>query len=60
MVALFGAISLAETKSDYDHHYKLAPGSTWDFGAQKNTVNDSLGNNGLWDRRARDDLANQL
>ena len=60
LVALFSTISLAETKSDYDHHYKLAPGSTWDFRAQKNTANDSFGNNDLWNRRVRDDLANQL
>lgn len=60
LVAMLGAVSLAETKSDYDHHYRLAPGSTWNFRAQKNTANDSLGNNGLWDRRVRDDLTSQL
>jgi hypothetical protein len=60
LVTMLGAVGLAETKSDYDHHYRLARGSTWDFRTRKNTVNDSLGNNGLWDRRVRDDLARQF
>jgi Domain of unknown function (DUF4136) len=60
LVATLGAVSLAETKSDYDHRYRLAPGSTWDFRTQKNAANDSLGKNGLWDRRVRDDLSSQF
>lgn len=34
LVATLGAVSLAETKSDYDHRYRLAPGSTWGFRTQ--------------------------
>src|SRR5262245_10289132 len=60
MVATLGAVSLAETKSDYDHRYRLAPGSTWDFRTQRSSANDSLGKNGLWDRRVRDDLTRQF
>src|SRR5215510_1787182 len=60
LVATLGVVGVAETKSDYDHRYRLAPGSTWDFRTHKNTVNDSLGNNGLWDRRVRDDLSRQF
>jgi hypothetical protein len=60
LIAMVGAVSLAETKSDYDHHYRLAPGSAWDFRTQKSAVNDSLGKNDLWDRRVRDDLTSQL
>jgi len=60
LVATLGAVSLAETKSDYDHRYRLAPGSTWDFRTQRNEANDSLGKNGLWDRRVRDDLTRQF
>src|SRR4030095_10478736 len=59
-VAMLGAVCMAETKSDYDRHYRIARGSAWDFRTQKNTANDSLGNNGLWDRRVRDDLTRQL
>ena len=36
LIATLGAVGLAETKSDYDHHYRLAPGSTWDFRTRKN------------------------
>ena len=60
LLATLGAVGVAETKSDYDHRYRLAPGSTWDFRTRKNAVNDSLGNNGLWDRRVRDDLSRQF
>src|SRR5262245_9681709 len=60
LVAMLGAAGLAETKSDYDHHYKLSPRSTWDFRTQKSAANDSLGNNSLWDRRVRDDLTRQF
>jgi hypothetical protein len=60
LVVMLGAAGLAETKSDYDHHYRLARGSTWGFQARKNTASDSFGNNGLWDRRVRDDLARQF
>ena len=60
MVATLGAVGLAETKSDYDHRYRLAPGSTWDFRTQRNEANDSLGRNGLWNRRVRDDLTRQF
>jgi uncharacterized protein DUF4136 len=60
LVATLGAVSLAETKSDYDHRYRLAPGSTWDFRTRRNEANDSLGRNGLWDRRVRDDLTRQF
>jgi Domain of unknown function (DUF4136) len=60
LIATLGAVSLAETKSDYDHRYRLAPGSTWDFRTQRNEANDSLGKNGLWDRRVRDDLTRQF
>jgi len=60
LIAMLGAVSLAETKSDYDHRYRLARGSTWDFRAQRNTANDSFGNNGLWDRRVREDLTRQF
>src|SRR5262245_16699744 len=60
LVATLGAVSLAETKSDYDHRYRLAPGSTWNFRTQRSSANDSLGKNGLWDRRVRDDLTGQF
>src|SRR5262245_53812095 len=60
LVVMLGAVGLAETKSDYDHRYRLAPGSTWDFLTQRNKANDSLGRNGLWDRRVRDDLTRQF
>ena len=60
LVATLGAVGLAETKSDYDHRYRLAPGSTWDFRTRRNEANDSLGRNGLWDRRVRDDLTRQF
>jgi Domain of unknown function (DUF4136) len=60
LVAMLGAAGLAETKSDYDHRYKLSPKSTWDFRTQKSAANDSLGNNSLWDRRVRDDLTRQF
>src|SRR5262245_4279261 len=60
MMAMLSAVGLAETKSDYDHNYRLAPGSAWNFRTQKSAANDSLGNNGLWDRRVRDDLTRQF
>ena len=60
MVVMLGAVGLAETKSDYDRRFRLAPGSAWDFRSQNNRVNDSLGNNGLWDRRVREDLTRQF
>lgn len=60
LVAMLGAVSLAETKSDYDHRYRLARGSAWDFRTQKNTAKDSFGNNGLWDQRVCDDLARRF
>jgi hypothetical protein len=60
LVATLGAVSMAETKSDYDRRYRLAPGSTWEFRTRRNEANDSLGKNGLWDRRVRDDLTRQF
>lgn len=60
LVAIFGTIGLAETKSDYDHHYKLAAGSTWGFQSQQNTAKDAFGKNTLWDQRVREDLSMDL
>ena len=56
VVVLLSTVGVAETKSDYDHHYKLTRGSTWDFKQQRTTAKDSFGDNVLWDRRVRDDL----
>src|SRR5262245_17336732 len=60
LVATLGAVSLAGTKSDYDHRYRLAPGSSWNFRTQRSSATDSLGTNGRWDRRVRDDLTGQF
>src|SRR5262245_13074871 len=60
LATMFGVIGLAETKSDYDHNYRLTPGKTWNFRTQKSSANDSLGNNSFWDRRVRDDLSKQF
>lgn len=60
LAALLGVRSQAETKSDYNHHYKLDAAKTWNFKAQDNSVNDSVGNNSLWERRIREDITQRL
>lgn len=60
LAALLGVSSQAETKSDYDHHYKLDAAKTWNFKAHENSVKDSIGNNSLWEQRIRQDITQQL
>jgi len=60
LIALLSTMSLAATKSDYDHRYKLPDAKTWNFEARRNAANDSLGNNSLWERRIRRDVTEQL
>ncbi|MBI1763867.1 MAG: DUF4136 domain-containing protein [Acidobacteria bacterium] len=60
LVTLCGVSGLAETKSDYDHHYRLVAGSTWGFQPQQSAAKDVFGKNSLWDQRVRDDLSMEL
>lgn len=60
LVGLFSVSSLATTKSDYDHHYKLDGAKTWDFKTPKNSVHDSVGSNSLWEQRIREDMTQRL
>jgi len=58
-VTLSGA-ALAETKSDYNHHYNLAKLKDWDFKAHPAIANDPTGRNAFWAERVGDDLQQQL
>jgi len=59
VVALCSA-AWAETKSDYDHRYKLAELKKFDFKAQPAVANDLTGHNSIWSDRVRDNLQQQL
>jgi hypothetical protein len=60
LAALLSVSSLAETKSDYDHHYKLDGAKTWNFKTQESSVNDAVCNNRLWGQRIGEDITQQL
>lgn len=60
LVLTLGGVALAETKSDYNHHYNLAKLKTWDFKSQPGIANDQTGRNGFWAERVRDDLRQQF
>lgn len=60
MIALLGVTGFAETKSDYDHHYRVTRGETWEFQTGKSSARDPMGPNNLWDQRVREDLSSKL
>src|SRR5687767_8370225 len=60
LVAALSAVGFAETKSDFDHQYRLSRGRTWDFQTMKSSATDPMGPNGIWDQRVREDLGMEL